>query len=132
MYERIFLREYLCDNGVASTGYDANPYASVTPTRDYVFLPSIKELMDKKLGFESSDKAQDAARRKVVTDYARALGTGVNDTYGTCQWWTRSPACFNNRYARPVEATGGLNLSESVGCQWTGVVPAILVAWDGK
>ena len=124
--EQIFLREMQCDNGVASTGYDKNPYAC-GPTRDYVFLLSIKELMEPKFGFEPKDKAADPARRKVTTDYARAMGVGVGDHFpGTCQWWTRSSAAFNALWARPVEESGGLNLSATTANIWTGVVPAVL------
>ncbi len=125
-YERALICETVCNNDVASTGYDTNPHVC-SPTKDFIFLPSIQELMTKKYGFEISDKVDDPARRKLTTDYARAMGVGVSDRYpGTFHWWARSPAAFSYRYARPVESTGGLNLSISITDPAMGVVPA---AW---
>lgn len=127
-YERALICETYCSNDVASTGYDTNPYVC-SPTKDFVFLPSIQELMTKKYGFETGSKVDDPARRKITTDYARAMGVGVSDRYpGTYHWWARSPAAFSYRYARPVESTGALNLSRTITDREMGVVPALRVS----
>ena len=127
VYERVFMRQRLCANDLASTGYTSNPN-TCPATNDFVFLLSVQELLTKKYGFDTSDKADDGARRKLVTDYARALGSGISDRYpGTFHWWTRSSASFDVRYARPVESTGGLNLSDFTSANYIGIVPAIFV-----
>lgn len=82
------------DNSDATTASRTdNPFASTT-TKDYVYLMSYKEVTKVKYGFISSHDECDPAKYCEATEYARALGAGINmnsSYFGYTDWMLRSP-----------------------------------------
>ncbi len=109
------------DNTVASTGYAANSYAGPS-TADRVFLPSHAQLTNVAYGFAESALAQDSARARLATDYAKALGLG------SLQWWLRSPVSTSEYGAQRISAEGAK--TDSAVNYYGGVVPALWLSFD--
>lgn len=120
------------DNSESTTGYDENEWACAN-TFDKVFLLSNADVINPDYGFDSDEKAKDAARSKQVTDYAQAQGaqtsTSDMDYPGTGFWWTRSPSTTqSNNYASVIPNAGYLLKSGNpvYFCN-AGVVPALQI-----
>ena len=116
------------DNSGESTGYSSNPYACEN-TSDKVFLLSYKEVTNSAYGFSSSYGTYDTARRKTVSDYARATGAYMSTSSGydgNGWWWLRSPHYDFSSLARVVHY-GGSTGSNYVLNTYHGVVPALQI-----
>lgn len=110
------------DNSAASTGYSSNPYACEN-TSDKVFLLSYAEVTNPDYGFSDN-----TARRKQVSDYARATGAYMSTSgsyHGNGIWWLRSPDVSGGASARKV--SGGDVDHYSVDVASDGVVPALQI-----
>ena len=92
------------NNSAASTGFSSNPCACGN-TYDNIFLPSYSEVTNSAYGFASSGSTANPARSMKTTDYSKATGVYMGNSYGW--WYLRSP--FNKRYyngVRAVECSG--------------------------
>ena len=121
------------DNSAASTGSSRNPYAC-EDTSDKVFLISYKEVTNPDYGFASSGGSYDTARRKTVSDYARATGAAMSKNspyYGNGWWWLRSPyGSYGDSSARGVYYDGyadNYGSYDDVNYVRYGVVPALQI-----
>ncbi len=116
------------DNSVYSTGYSSNPYVCAN-TNDKIFLPSYREMVNSAYGFSSDYSANDAARRRLTSDYSRATGANMDTSteyYGNGWWWLRSPNGSISFSARGIDRYGYAGSSYDVGsAAGTGVVPAL-------
>ncbi len=116
------------DNSAESTGASGNRYAC-EDTQDKVFLLSAKEATTAEYGFSTDNGAEDAARRKQTTDYAKSQGayTALGGLYkGDGWWWLRSPASNSAGCACGV-TTGIVNSAMETDYTCFGVVPAIWI-----
>ena len=71
-----------------SSEYDSNP------TSDKITLLSYDEVLNKNYGFNPSEFADDTARQRKGTDYAKCQGLAVSTILsysGESSWWLRSP-----------------------------------------
>ena len=94
--------------------YDSNP------TLDKITLLSYDDVWNKNYGFNSSSSADDTARQRKGTDYAKCQGLSYG---GTSWWWLRSPY-----YSHSASAVGGDGWADSYGSvdgTNEGVVPAL-------
>ena len=84
------------DNSAASTHSDANHYWC-NDTKDKVFLPSYQDYTNLAYGF-TNNRDSTSKRQVKPTDYARARGSYVNQSYskGYGSYWTRSPDNYYN------------------------------------
>ena len=73
--------------------YDSNP------TLDKITLLSYDDVLNKNYGFNSSSSADDTARQRKGTDYAKCQGLSYG---GTSWWWLRSPY-----YSHSASVVGG-------------------------
>ena len=118
------------DNSAASTGWQSNGFATEN-TEDKVFVLSRQESVTGAYGFSTSYTEYDSARRKVVTDYARATGAFMNtdSTYNGCKgtgfYWLRSPYNYYGHNAHFVYFYGSSSNHYNVNTTYFGVVPAI-------
>ena len=93
------------DNSVASTSH------ACENTSDKVFLLSYAEVTNPDYGF-SDNTAQNTARQKQVSDYARATGAYMSTSafyHGNGYWWLRSPYGSSGDYARDVFIDGNVD-----------------------
>ena len=93
-----------------------------------MFLLSYQDVLKKEYGFSDNNVAEDAARVKKFTDYARVQGIYEisNETYaGKSQWWLRSPSDTSPINSCLVTYTGSANNAQNVNNTTYGVVPAI-------
>lgn len=116
------------DNSSESTGFNAgtNPYACENTLGDRVFLLSHKEAIDQKYNINSLP-----ARKRVTSDYTRALGIFTDQYDKTGDWWLRSPD-WNTNYKVQAIGTDGSIVSGAYPPQATsqqGVVPALWLNW---
>lgn len=111
------------DNSAATTASPTNVTACQN-TNDKIFLPSYSEVTDSDYGFSSVATANDPARRKYNTDYAKAQGA-FNDTAADDegQWWLRSPNHEHTSDANVI--TQGVIQHCSIDDTGYGIVPAL-------
>lgn len=126
--EKKLLMQTGVDNSPESTN-NAAAGTTCSPTEDYVYLPSYRELTTAAFGFSADSSANDPARQKMTTDYARACGAYFDNTpacegYGA--WWTRSP--LKSDYTQTVNSKGNVNVASTFTAELVGVVPAITVS----
>jgi uncharacterized repeat protein (TIGR02543 family) len=91
--EKAYIATTTVDNSAATTESSSNSYACAN-TSDKIFALSYQDLINTSYGFDSSYSNSDAARRGVLTDYARATGAWMSTSssyYGNGYWWSRSP-----------------------------------------
>ena len=82
-----------------NSNYDSNP------TSDKITLLSYWDVLNKSYGFSSSSSANDTARQRKGTDYAKCQGLWVSSSYGGTSWWRlRSP--FSSGSAAGVGSDG--------------------------
>ena len=105
-----------------------NQYACGNTT-DKIFLLSEKEVTIAEYGFGAYN-AQDAARLRKPTDYAKATGISVDSTYSICWWWLRSPHFSNSDSARNVYSNGDALHSNVVSGTYRGVVPVLSISFQ--
>ena len=126
--EKGIIQTTLVDNSEKST----NPFGQSTlfnkgvnayvcdNTNDKVFLPSIEEVTNSALGFNSDYRWEDRSRQKRSTDYAKcqgvqvSSGTGYDEDFidkGFSYWLLRSPGHLGDgtSYACIVGTNGSLN-----------------------
>ena len=119
------------DNSALST----NPYTMVfndggineyscENTMDRVWLLSEREVTCPGFGFDEDPRANDAARIKKNTDYARIQGAGENYG-GNGTWWLRSPSRNLSYFALYVSADGLSYYVDYVNNTSHGIVPAL-------
>jgi hypothetical protein len=111
--EKAHIATTTVDNSAATTGSSSNSYACAN-TSDRIFVLSYQDLINTSYGFNSSRSNYDAARRGVLTDYARATGAWMSTDssyYGNNCWWSRSPDARDSSYAWDVYYVGALDLS---------------------
>jgi len=97
--EKQLIQTTVVDNSVHSTGESVNPYVCEN-TNDKIFLLSSRDRENYAYGFNN-----DASLCRVPSDYSRATGTVISDTYGgTGQWWLRSP--YGGYYSSDIETKG--------------------------
>ena len=119
------------DNSAASTGWPNGNSFATKNTEDKVFVLSRQESVTGAYGFSTSYTEYDSARRKVVTDYARATGAFMNtdSTYKGCEgtgfYWLRSPYNWYGHNAHFVYFYGSSSNHYNVNTTYFGVVPAI-------
>ena len=91
--QRLVILKTMVDNSSQSAGASAGKDACEN-TWDNIFLLSYQEVTNSTYGFSSSYKKYDSARRMKPSDYALAIGAGVQtyfDGYeGNGYWWLRS------------------------------------------
>ena len=96
-------------------------------TVEKIFSPSVQEVTDALLGFSPDPRVPDPARRKRATDYALAMGVGVNqggaEESGNSMWWLRSPDRTSDEEAHCVSADGVVEDSVTVFRTYPGIVP---------
>ena len=119
------------DNSAASTGWPNGNSFATENTEDKVFVLSRQESVNANYRFSTSYTEYDSARRKVVTDYARATGAFMNtdSTYKGCEgtgfYWLRSPYNWYGHNAHFVYFYGSSSNHYNVNTTYFGVVPAI-------
>jgi cell division septation protein DedD len=104
-----------------SCPYDSN-YDSGT-TSDKIFLLSYSEAINSDYGFNSSASAEDTARQRTSSDYAKCQGIYKNSA-GNSSWWLRSPV-NNSHIACFVSDDGCADYYSIVNFTNYGVVPAL-------
>ncbi len=118
------------DNSALTTAYSENKYACAN-TEDKIYLLSYAEAFE----LTNSQMMSDL-RKKIATDYARALGIRINTSeahYGFANWWLRSPhdkanTYVPNYYALYVSSIGSLlETMEVIDSSNTGVAPALQI-----
>jgi uncharacterized repeat protein (TIGR02543 family) len=114
----------LVDNSETSTGFSQNQY-ECEDTRDYVFLPSVKEVTNAAYGFVEDKNWLDPARERGITDYSKA--TGAYDGIEKGVWWLRSPANEGDEI-QLLNIEDGFVWSVSANRTEVGVVPALRIA----
>ncbi|MDE7464346.1 MAG: hypothetical protein K2M48_04870 [Clostridiales bacterium] len=117
------------DNSAATTDYSLNTYACEN-TQDKVFLLSNRDVYDTSYGFISDGTESDAARKLIVSDYARATGAFTSDSivYAGCGWWwLRSPVHDSAIHADCGTASGMVGSSKVKGTEG-GIAPAMWVS----
>ncbi len=83
-------------NGASSMGASSDKFACEN-TYDKVYLPSYQEMVNVNYGYSKSVSDSDSARRKQVTDYAKAMGCYMNTGstyYNNGYYWLRSPIIY--------------------------------------
>lgn len=98
-----------------SSKYDSNP------TSDKITLLSYDDVLNKNYGFNPSYEANDTARQRKGTDYAKCQG--LTDCGGTSWWWLRSPSSSSD--ASYVFYYGCAYYVKDVNYLDGGVVPAL-------
>ncbi len=128
--QKDLINTVLVDNSAAATGNSSNSYAC-EDTSDKVFLLSYKEVTSPAYGFSADYRDSDTARRKQVSDYARATGAYMvtsSSYYGNGYWWLRSPNHYDGSSARGVNYGGNIyDYNRSVYYVNSGVVPALQI-----
>ena len=129
--------ETTVDNGALSTNSAAAPwneganvYASQN-TQDKIFLLSEREVTNADYGFQADRDAQDGARTKKTTDYAKAQGVWASKTagrIGAANWLLRSPHCETGDSVRFVSITGIAGGNASARSAEFGIVPAVKIS----
>ena len=107
---------------------DGNIYACAN-TNDKIFLPSEKEITTGIYGFSDNPQVEDDARKRKVTDFAKAVGMAYNRDLGN--WWLRSPR-FENGYQgrRVTEAGKAYNYNKEYKNYFLdGIVPALSISF---
>ena len=127
----------MVDNSAESTtdSLDALPKAQTYATDvtvDRVYLLSEREVTGTDYGFDAAYGAQDKARQKKTTDYARIQGAytyAAGDFAGNGIWWLRSPGstATGNPGMRDVGADGNTSAVHDVNLTANGIVPALLI-----
>ena len=107
-------KQYVAKTTV-NNSVEGNDYACGN-TEDYVFLLSREEAKNKEYF------ADNAARKKTSTDYAKAQGLKA-ETDGTSRWWLRTPS--NAIASGCITNTGATYNSETTYFVELGIVPAI-------
>ena len=98
--------------------YDSNP------TSDKITLLSSDDVLNKNYGFNPSEFADDTARQRKGTDYAKCQGLYVSSSYGgTSWWWLRSPG--SSYFATGVRGVGWAYSYFDVDDSDYGVIPAL-------
>ena len=122
-------------NGASTTGYETNDYAT-DDTNDKVFLLSYEEATTAAYGFSADATAFDPARRKTVSDYARATGAWMVTSdllemhHGNGWWLLRSPSNIGAFGARGIDGAGAVGNSTIVSLTENGVVPALQIRFE--
>lgn len=117
---------------------DDNPlYGTIggEETNDYVFLPSLEDMVNTIYGFDDKYEAEDTKRRCVPTEYAKEQGvktfdTGMNEKEGFCIWLLRSPGTKpyeGNFYVSDVMYTGEIRFTAGVWVNFYGIRPALII-----
>ena len=122
--EKAIIKTTIVDNGLASTGDNANGYVCAN-TQDKVFLPSFADTINGAFGFSTN-----ADRIKKPTEYAKSQGVWVEnvDGYGECgYWWLRTPYYDNEIMARLIGYDGTTDKFNGIDDCCDGVVPAITI-----
>lgn len=117
------------DNSASTTqSPDENEYACEN-TFDKVFLLSYQDMLNTDYGFNSAYSNEDKERRKIATDYAKALGaeTIFNENY--CAWYLRSPRALREDSLSYVDCFGSIDgATGSGGIYYNGgIVPAMYI-----
>ncbi len=112
------------DNGVYSTGYSTNQYAT-TNTDDKLFLPSYREVVNADYGFSTSENSH-VSRVRSSTDYAKAMGVYVDSSSGNPIWRLRSPYNLSAYGARLVYYDGYI-INDYVYRTGSGLLPAFRI-----
>ena len=98
---------------------------------DKIFLLSQKEVTTEGYGFNATYDYSDIARKRTVSDYARATGAYMYKGSGDCQyigyWWLRSPSFNYSHFALSVYYRGGACNQDNVSRTDYGVVPALSI-----
>ncbi|MFA6796901.1 MAG: DUF6273 domain-containing protein [Bacilli bacterium] len=121
------IRQTSIDNSPASTGYSSNEYAC-DDTKDRVYLLSYEDVTNADYGFNND--GEDEARKKELTDYARAKGAYMDtslENYGNCYWWLRSPysgRSYSSRYVNQNSCVRYISVTYSRGA----VCPALKIS----
>lgn len=116
------------DNSAATTCKSENPYACEN-TQDRIFLPSYKEVHNTAYGFIAAGGEADETRMIVVSDYARATGAYVSDSYawfGCGMWWTRSPI-WDSAVVLSQGSPSGTVAGSKITSDYVGIAPAMRV-----
>ncbi len=108
------------DNSAETT--DSSPHSHACEnTNDKVYLLSYQDLKN------TAYFADDAARKKAPTDYAKATGAYWYVDFATGFWWSRSPHSYRGGSAWLVNIVGMLS-SDGVIDSSYGAVPALTIA----
>ena len=99
-------------------------------TEDYIYLLSLREVTSIYYGFDSDYNANDPARRKMNTDYAKSQGayTHTGAYAGAGYWWLRSPSNGYDNYASDVSPSGSTGSGSFVSLTYLGIAPAIRIS----
>ena len=101
-----------------NSNYDSNP------TSDKITLLSYWDVLNTSYGFSSSSSANDTARQRKGTDYAKCQGLWVSSSYGGTSWWRlRSPSY--SYFATGVGSGGWASDDGDVDSTGGGVIPAL-------
>ncbi len=117
------IKELIRENkSTYSSKYDSNP------TSDKITLLSYDDVLNKNYGFNPSFDANDTARHRKGTDYAKCQGLCVNNSSGSSyngnSWWRlRSP--YDSYYTTEVDINGWTCIDFGVSDSYGGVVPAL-------
>lgn len=116
-----------CENSDQSQG---NAFAEPN-VYDYVFAPSVKEMVNAENGFKSYTEFDDL-RKQAYSDYALCQGAyGQND--GEARWWLRSFTYYIGKYSKMIPTVGfngEISSYDYVEYTTTGVVPMMRIYMD--
>lgn len=124
-WEYSSLREWL-NNEFYNTAFSEMQQDRINPTSDKITLLSYDDVLNKNYGFNPSYGANDTARQRKGTDYAKCQGLWVSaySSYsGNSWWWLRS--YYDSRMAAKVDDEGWANFIGDVNATSEGVVPAL-------
>jgi hypothetical protein len=117
------------DNSAESTGDSDNGYYCEN-TSDKIFLPSYNEMIVTSYGFVGDFVVYDEARRRVASDYSRAMGAIMysNVLYtNSGWWWLRSPHGYTASLAYYISNDGDISRIGHIELEEYGVVPALRI-----
>jgi hypothetical protein len=128
--QRELIRQTTISNAESSTGYSGNPYVCEN-TKDKIYLLSYADVTKSAYGFLSVSYKNDVARKKVTTDYARAIGAYMQtegELFGCSSWWLRSPYFEYSSHVREVTAAGNTGYTKYYDAKnANGIVPALRI-----
>ena len=107
-----YLLESDVDNSAATTRYSTNNYACEN-TKDKVYLPSFKDLVNADYGFPTNEYSC-SERLGSPTDYAKANNCRANSN-DNAEYWTRSPVNHNGSSVSYIYHDGSATSSYAVG-----------------
>ncbi len=124
--EREAVKQYKVDNSA---------YAPQTVTDDYIYVPSMEELAERKYGFPAGIGTPTPCRQVPVSEYAYARGARVGDEQGKGEqngwWWMRNPAVEEEspqKYAALVNQNGAFSMYGRVQNKYRAVVPVMHIS----